>query len=162
MQQVVLVHVTQTEQQWREDGAQHVLTQTPGLALDVPAQIAAVFVTHHHVDGVVGAEEIHHAHNVRVVDAGERRGFVEEAFDALAEGRGRILGERFDARIVDTLRLAARQVFLDRHRVAGFLVGCQIDVGKPATANRFLDAVVGEQVAPGQGVLLTIELHALS
>ena len=72
--------------------------------LDVELQRAAAHVLHHHVAGLVGAEEILHAHHVRVRDHRERAALLEEALQAVAEdGQVGLVGELH----LDRLRCAA-------------------------------------------------------
>jgi hypothetical protein len=60
----------------------------PGAAgADVLLQRVAGLVGHHHVHGVVGAEEVQHAHHVRMGDAGQRPALLEKALQADAEHR---------------------------------------------------------------------------
>jgi hypothetical protein len=78
----------------------------------------AGFVGHHHVDRIVGAEKVLHAHHVRMDDARQRPALFEKALQANAEHRQVGLGNagREFARLAQ--REGAGQVFLDRDRVA--------------------------------------------
>jgi hypothetical protein len=71
MQDLVGMNLAQAIEQLDEHAAQeglaHGLLQ-PG---DMPLQGFSLLVLHHHVDRVVGAEEIHHLHHVGVADPGQ-------------------------------------------------------------------------------------------
>ena len=51
--------------------------------LDLLLQRAPALIAHHHVHRFVGAEEIEHAHDVRVVDLGQRSPFLEKALHSI-------------------------------------------------------------------------------
>ena len=122
------------------------------LHLDLLLQRAPALVAHHHVDGLVGAEEIQHADDVGMVDLGERAAFLEKALHPVAE-RGEVLDR---ARAHDVALGAQhqrrRQVFLDRDRGAG-LVERAIDDRKAAAADLPVDPVVQQLVSAGQGLV---------
>jgi len=98
---------------------------------DEVLQGVALQVVHHHVHGLVLAEEVQHRDHARMADLREAAPFLEEALQAQAVQR-LLLG-------LDTRRqLAWRsfgergwQVFLDRHVVAVSILG-QIDHAKTA------------------------------
>jgi hypothetical protein len=72
------------------------LRELVAMALDVELQRAAAHVLHHHVAGLVGAEEVLDPHHVRVRDQRERAAFLEEALEPVADRpRGwQIVGDR--------------------------------------------------------------------
>jgi hypothetical protein len=92
VQHLVLVHDAQAAQdlvEQRADGgfAEHLLLLQLARGDDEVLQGGALQVVHHHVDGLVLAEEIQHAHHGGVRDLGERAAFLEEALQAQAVER---------------------------------------------------------------------------
>ena len=152
VQQAVRVQHRQALEQFREHGADEFFRQPP-VALDVRAQVLAGLVVHHHVDGVVFAEEVGDAHDVGVLDLGERGGLFEETLDAVAEGGGRFAGERRHRHAVAARGLVRGQVFLDDHALVSARVDGEIDDAEAADAQNLGEAVVMQQVAFRQGDL---------
>ena len=146
------VHLAQAVQQVHEHVAHEPLGHLVLAHLDLLLQRAAALVAHDHVHRLVGAEEVQHAHDVRVIDLGERAAFLEEALHAVAERR-QVLGR---ARAHDVAFGAQhqrrRQVFLDRDRPA-VLVERAIDDRKAAAADLPVDPVVQQLVAAGEGLV---------
>ena len=122
VQQLVGVHLAQAVQQVRERAADPLLLDRAGLLVDVFLQRAAALVAHHEVHRLVGAEEIDHAHHVRMLQARERAAFLEEAFQAVAERREVFLRHHRRGMVGGAQRERRRQVFLDRHRRFLFVV----------------------------------------
>jgi hypothetical protein len=61
--------------------------QPAAMAADVVAQGLPGLEAHDQVDRFVGAEEIQHAHHVRMVQPGQRAPLLEEQFQAVVEIR---------------------------------------------------------------------------
>src|SRR3989344_3634413 len=123
MQQVMIVQLAQPGEQRGEDRADKFFRHAAVMAFDVPAQVLAVLVIHHHVDGVVLAEEIHDAHDVGMLDLRQRPGLIEKAFHPRVEGGCRLGRQAFDGLAVDARGLLLRQVLLNDHPPAGEGVG---------------------------------------
>ena len=152
MQQLVRVHFAQAVQKVHEHVADQALRHLVLLHLDLLLQRAPALVAHHHVDGLVGAEEIQHPDDVGMVDLGERAPFLEKALHPVAE-RGEVL----DRACADDVALGAqhqrrRQVLLDRDRGAG-LVERAIDDRKAAAADLPVDPVVQQLVSADEGLV---------
>ena len=114
--------------------------------LDLLLQRAPALVAHHHVHRLVGAEEIQHAHDVRMVDLGERPALLEEALHAVAERR-QVLGRaRADDVALGAQHERRRQVFLDGDRRAVLVEGA-VDDREAAAADLPVDPVVQQLVA---------------
>ena len=101
---------------------------------------------HHHVNGVVIAEEIGHAHDIGVLDLGERRRLLEKALDADAKGRGGFTGERLDGGAVAARGLVRRHVLLDDHALVAAGVDREIDDTETTDTEHLGEAVVVQQV----------------
>jgi hypothetical protein len=118
VQQPVGVDLAQTVHHQMKDPpdvpfGNHHLGLAAAPAQDQLLERAALLEGHHHVDGFVGPEEIHHAHDVRVQDARQRPPFFEEALQAVAIGvqvLRRDHGHEFAGLALDQ---GAGQVFLD-------------------------------------------------
>ena len=65
VQELVRVHLAQPVQQMHEHVPDEALGHLVLAHLDLLLQRAPALVAHHHVHGLVGAEEIQHAHDVR-------------------------------------------------------------------------------------------------
>ena len=135
------MHFAQAVQQLHEDLPDEALGHLVLAHLDLLLQRAAALVAHHHVDRLVRAEEIQHAHDVRVVDLGERAAFLEEALHPVAERREVLGRARADDVALGAQHQRRRQVLLDGDRTAG-LVERAIDDRKAAAADLAIDPVV--------------------
>ena len=129
-----------------ENAANEAFRQAILFDLDVLLQGAAILVAHHHVHGFVGAEEIQHAHHVRMVDSRQRPALFKKAFHAVAEGR-----QIFDGAGADDVALhphAERggHVFLDGDDFP-VLIGGAIDNREAASTDLLFDAVIQQSVA---------------
>jgi hypothetical protein len=99
--------------------------------------------------GFVGAEEIQHAHDVGVVDLGERAAFLEEALHPIAERRQVLGGGRANDIALGTQHERRRQVFLDGDRCAR-IVESAIDDRKAAAADLAINPVIEQLVSGGE------------
>ena len=152
VQQLVRVHLAQAVQQMHEHVPDEALGHLVLAHLDLLLQRAAALVAHHHVHRLVRAEEVQHAHDVRVVDLRERAAFLEEALHAVAERR-QVLGRRGAHDVaLGAQHQRGRQVLLDRDRRAG-LVERAVDDRKAAAADLPVDPVVQQLVAAGKGLV---------
>ena len=120
--------------------------------LDLLLQRAPALVAHHHVDGLVRAKEIQHAHDIGMIDLGECTPLLEETLHPVTE-RGKVLRR---ARAYDVAfgpqHQRRGQIFLDRHRAAAVVEGA-IDDRKPAAADLAIDPVI-EQLITGRKSLV--------
>ena len=87
MQKLVRMHFAKAVQQVHEHMANETLGHLVLPHLDLLLQRAAALVAHHHVHGFVGAKEVEHAHDIRMIDLRERAAFLEKALHAVAERR---------------------------------------------------------------------------
>ena len=94
MQKLVRVHFAQAVQQMHEDVAHEAFGHLVLPHLDLLLQRASALVAHHHVDRFVRAKEVQHAHDVRMIDFGERAAFFEKALHSVAERRHVLDGRR--------------------------------------------------------------------
>ena len=121
-------------------------------ALDVFLQGPAFLVVHDHVNGLVGAEEVQHAHHVGVRELGERPSFLEEALHAtVAEGAGMLGGDVRRDFAFAAQGQAVGQVFLSATRRPS-----PSTAGKTMENRRAklpLDAVFVDLVPGGKGVV---------
>ena len=142
------MHFAQPVQQVHEHVPDEALGHLVLPHLDLLLQRAPALVAHHHVHGLVRAEEIQHAHDVRVVDLGERAALLEEALHPVPERR-QVLGRaRADDVALGAQHQRRRQVFLDGDRRA-VLVERAIDDREAAAADLPVDPVVEQLVAAG-------------
>jgi hypothetical protein len=88
--------------------------------------------------------------NVGVTHLGQRRGLVEKALDALAEGVRGFPGNALDAGVFQASCLVERQVFLDGRLLACLNLCCKIDNAEAAATEGSFDAVVVQQKAVGK------------
>ncbi len=127
----------------------HDLAVAAAVPEDDLLQASSLLVGHHQVDGLVGAEEIHHAHHVRVQDPRERPPLLEEALQAVAVG-GEVV--RRDHRRELALLAAhqrAGQVLLDGEALAAGILG-EIDDGEPAAGDLSYNTVPADLEAVRQ------------
>ncbi len=146
MQQAAAMHLAEAVKRTAEHLAHERLGQPAAMAADVVAQGLPGFEAHDQVDRFVGAEEIQHAHHVRMVEPGQRAPLLEEQFQAVVEIRLELGGNDGG-----DLPLAAQDhrighVFLDRDRRAGGIVR-QIDDRKAAHRKLSLEAVAFKFIA---------------
>ena len=146
------MHLAQPVQQMHEHVPHEPLGHLVLAHLDLLLQRAAALVAHHHVHRFVRAEEIQHAHDVRVVDLGERAAFLEEALHPVPERREVLGRTRAHDVALGAQHQRRRQVFLDGDRRAG-LVERAIDDRKAAAADLPVDPVVQQLVAPDEGLI---------
>ena len=152
VQQLVRVHLAQPVQQMHEHVPDEPLGHLVLAHLDLLLQRAAALVAHDHVHRFVGAEEVQHAHDVRVIDLRERAAFLEEALHAVPERR-HVLGRRRAHDVaVGAQHERRRQVFLDRDRHAGF-VERAVDDRETAAADLPVDPVVQQLIPAGEGLI---------
>ena len=149
VQQLVGVNLAQPVHQVHEDAAHEVLGELGAIPLHVELQRAAAHVLHDHVDGLVGAEEVLHAHDVGVRDHGERPPLLEEALEPVPEDREvrLVVDAHFGA--VGAQGDGGGEVFLDDEGRAALVVG-EVDDAETAGGERLLDAVAVEDVASRQ------------
>src|SRR5665213_2020885 len=152
VQELVRVHFAQAVEQMHEHVAHEALGHLVLAHLDLLLQRAPALVAHHHVHRLVGAEEIEHAHDVRMVDLGERAALLEETLHPVAERREILGGARAHDVALGAQHQRRRQVFLDGHRRAG-LVERTVDDRKPTAADLPVDPVV-EQLVAGRKCLV--------
>ena len=146
------MHFAQPVHEVREDAADERLGELVAVALDVELQRPAAHVLHHHVAGLVRAEEILHAHHVRVRDHRERPALLEEALEAVAEHRQvRIVGDLHLDPVV-AQRHRRGQVLLDRVRDVLVVAG-EVDDAEAAGRQRLFDAIAVQHVAGGQRLI---------
>jgi len=152
VQQLVCMNLAQPVHQVREDAPDEPLGELVAVALDVELERAAAHVLHHHVAGLVGAEEILDADHVGVRDHRQRPPLLEEALEAVAEdGLVGLFAEHHFHSVGAQLQ-RRRQVFLDRERRV-LLVAREIDDAEPARRKRLLDAIAVQHVAGGQRLI---------
>jgi hypothetical protein len=96
VQNLVRMHFAQPLSNWMKTRAERFPASVLVLADDMPLQGFALLVLHHHVDGVVGAEKIHHLDHIRMANAGQRAAFLEETLHAVAK-RGFLVDRNRDA-----------------------------------------------------------------
>jgi hypothetical protein len=150
MQQLVRMHVTQAIQQIRKHPPDEAFADGAAIGLDMLLQGLAALEAHHHVDGVVGAEEVGHADDVGMVDARQRPALLEKTLHAVAEDVVVLVRAGLhDDRSLGAQHQLARQVFLDRHRLV-VVVTRQIHHAEAAAADLAHDGVFVQPVAVGQ------------
>ena len=143
------VHFAQAVQQVHEHVPHEPFRHLILTKLDLLLQRAAALIAHHHIDGFVGAEEVEHSHNVRMVDLGERAAFLEKAFHSISE-RGQVFRRTCAHDVAfGAQHQRCRQVFLDRHRGAG-VVECAINDREATTADLAIDSIVEQLVTGGK------------
>src|SRR4051812_29849592 len=149
VQELVRVHFAQPVQQLGEGPADPGLFHRAAVVHDVLLQRAAALVAHDEVDGVIRAEEVEHAHHVRMGQAGERAPFLEETLHAVAERRCVLFRHVRADGAVGAQHEGGRQVLLDRHRRV-VLVVREVNEREAAVREHAQDAVVLELRAFGQ------------
>ena len=110
----------------------------------------ALLVFHHHVDRVIGPEEVQHLDHVGMADARQGAAFLEKALHAIAEGGLLVARQGHHRAQLAAPHHAAGKIFLDGHRLAVGVEG-QVDQGKPAAADPAIDDVLAQVIAVGQG-----------
>jgi len=113
------------------------------------ASVRGALVAHHQVDGLVGAEDVAHAHDVRMLQARDGARLLEEQLHPRAEHGEVSLGDLRLRRAVHAQRERRRQVLLDRDRLV-LLVVREVDERKAAGREHAHDAVVLEPRAFGE------------
>ena len=91
MQEVGLVDQLERIEQRRQDGVELLLARRAAERLQPALEALALLEVEHHVAGVVGAEVAIDAHDVRVIELGERLRFLDEAIEAPAVVAGAVL-----------------------------------------------------------------------
>ena len=114
------VHLAQAVEHAAEHLAHESLGQPAAVLAEVIAQGVADLVAHHQIDGLVGAEEVQHAHHVGMVQPGQRPALLEEQLQAMVEIR---LMLRRNARRDRALGAQRQGIGQDRHRRAVAVVG---------------------------------------
>ena len=87
MQKLVRMHFAQAVQQMHEDVPDEALGHLVLPHLNLLLQRAAALVAHDHVHRFVGAKEVQHANDIRMIDLGERPPLFEKALHSVAERR---------------------------------------------------------------------------
>ena len=146
MQEVGLVDQLQRVEQRRDDGVELFLPRGAPKALEPALEALALLEVEDHVAGIVGAEVAIDAHDIAVVELGERLRFLDEAIKTPAVVAGAVLRTRRSIDAAVAGGDVAREVLLDGdHARERNLVG-EISHTKAAGAQHPLDAIVANQL----------------
>ena len=143
----LLVHAPES----LSDRGKHLLheipVELPCQFVDEPAQVAAFFVRHDHVQRLVRLEVLGHTDNVRMTDGAHPLCFETEFFQAVAK---RHLGKRrvwFKGSIRVAVDKVLRAVLLDNEFVAFEFVARKIHQAESASAKDFAYGISLEHVS---------------
>ena len=126
-----------------------VLARRAPEALQPALEAAALLEVEHHVAGVVGAEVAVDAHDVGVVERGERLRFLDEAVEAPAGSRRRSPASAARHRCAPSrAAIVGREIFLDGDQAGERDLVGEIGDAEAAGAQHALDAVVADQLGP--------------
>ena len=125
------------------------LLQRAAVAFDVLAQRAALLVAHDEINRFILAEGIEHAHDIRVLEAGDRPGLLDKAVHPGVEKLRRVGRYLEVASPVHAQRHRRGQVLLDGDHAAFVVLG-KVDKGKSADREHALNAVALQLRAVGE------------
>lgn len=137
----------------------------PRRVLQHGLQRLAALVIHHHVGGAVRLEVAQHAHDVRMLEPGERARLLQEALESPAVV-GFALGAEWHHRACRSATLYARrelagQVLLDRDRLLKVRIPSEVSDAEAADAEHLVEPVLvqrrlqRQRVAVSRAVSLT-------
>ena len=146
MQKIRLVNELERVEQRRDDAVELFLARRPAERLQPVLEALALLPVEHHVAGVVGAEVAIDAHDVGVVELGERLRFLNEPVEAPAVVSGAILRARCGLDAAGAGGDVAREVLLDGDEAGKRDLVGEVGDAEAAGAQHPLNAVIAGQL----------------